>query len=86
MKTIAAAAFALLFLNNNVSASPRVEPKAECKNNSCEKFKIGMYRVRNSVSMNLLMEKDKGGKSRAIRLMDSKRQSIARKKMFPQNT
>ena len=71
MKTIAAAAFALLFLNNNVSASPRVEPKAECKNNSCEKFKIGMYRVRNSVSMNLLMEKTKGERV-AIRLMDSK--------------
>ncbi|MCF0064054.1 hypothetical protein MUK70_27640 [Dyadobacter chenwenxiniae] len=71
MRSAAAAAFALFLISNNVSASPRVEPKAECKNNSCEKFKIGMYRVRNTVSMNLLMEKQKGERV-AIRLMDSK--------------
>jgi hypothetical protein len=70
MKMIAAAAFTLLLVSN-VSATPRVEPKAECKNNSCEKFKIGMYRVKNTTSMNLLMEKEKGERV-VIRLMNAK--------------
>jgi hypothetical protein len=70
MKTIAAAAFGLLLMSNNVSAAT-LDPKAECKNNTCEKFKVGMYRVKDTVSMNVLMEKEKGERV-AIRLMDSK--------------
>lgn len=70
IKTIAAAAFGLLLMGNVVSAAT-LDPKAECKNNMCEKFKVGMYRVRNTVSMNVLMEKQKGERV-AIRLMDAK--------------
>ena len=70
MKTIAAAALGLLLFANNASATT-IDPKAECKNNSCEKFKVGMYRVKNTVSMNLLMEKQKGERV-VIRLMDRK--------------
>ena len=69
-KTVAAAVFTLLFGSIQVFATP-VETKAECKNNSCEKFKVGMYRVKNTVSMNLLMEKEEGERI-AIRLMDNK--------------
>ncbi|MCE7066373.1 hypothetical protein [Dyadobacter sp. CY326] len=70
IKTLAAAAFGLLLLTGNTFANP-IDSKAECKNNSCEKFKVGMYRVKNTVSMNLLMEKQKGERV-VIRLMDTK--------------
>jgi len=69
LKTAAAAAFTLFTLA--AQADPIVSPKAECKNNTCEKFRVGMYRVRNTMSMNVMMEKEKGEKV-AIRLMDSK--------------
>jgi hypothetical protein len=57
-------------LAGHVTAAP-VEPKAECKNNSCEKFRVGMYRVKNTLTMNFLMEKQKGEKV-TVRLMDAK--------------
>ncbi|MCF0073529.1 hypothetical protein LZD49_23825 [Dyadobacter sp. CY261] len=66
-----AAAFVLFVIASNVKADPIVSPKAECKNNTCEKFRVGMYRVRDTMSMNLMMEKDKGEKV-TIRLLDSK--------------
>ncbi|GGM98825.1 hypothetical protein GCM10010967_35920 [Dyadobacter beijingensis] len=69
LKTAAAAAFALFTLA--AQADPIVSPKAECKNNTCEKFRVGMYRVRDTMSMNVMMEKEKGEKV-AIRLLDSK--------------
>ncbi|SDE32001.1 hypothetical protein SAMN04487996_104345 [Dyadobacter soli] len=71
LKTAAAASFALFTLAAHVQADPIVSPKAECKNNTCEKFRVGMYRVRETMSMNVMMEKEKGEKV-AIRLMDSK--------------
>lgn len=67
----AAAAVALFVTISQVKADPIVSPKAECKNNTCEKFRVGMYRVRETMSMNVMMEKDKGEKV-AIRLLDSK--------------
>ncbi|MHA4738099.1 hypothetical protein [Dyadobacter sp. MSC1_007] len=69
-KTIAAAAFGLFLTVNQVSADPIVSPKAECKNNTCETFRVGMYRIKNTVSMNVMMEKEKGQKI-AIRLIDT---------------
>lgn len=71
LKTAVVAAFALFTVTARVQADPIVSPKAECKNNTCEKFRVGMYRVRNTMSMNLMMEKEKGEKV-AIRLTDSK--------------
>jgi hypothetical protein len=71
LKTAVVAAFALFTVAARVQADPIVSPKAECKNNTCEKFRVGMYRVRNTMSMNLMMEKEKGEKV-AIRLIDSK--------------
>lgn len=71
LKTAVAATFALFTVAAQVQADPIVSPKAECKNNTCEKFRVGMYRVRNTMSMNLMMEKEKGEKV-AIRLIDSK--------------
>jgi len=71
LKTAVTAAFALFTMTVQVQADPIVSPKAECKNNTCEKFRVGMYRVRNTMSMNVLMEKEKGEKV-AIRLLDSK--------------
>ncbi|WP_426291918.1 T9SS type A sorting domain-containing protein [Dyadobacter endophyticus] len=71
LKTAVAATLALFTVAAQVQADPIVSPKAECKNNTCEKFRVGMYRVRNTMSMNVMMEKEKGEKV-AIRLMDSK--------------
>ena len=47
-----------------------VSPR-DCKNNKCETFQVGMYRVKNTLSMRLLMEKDRGEKV-YVRLLDSK--------------
>jgi hypothetical protein len=57
-------------LSGNVAAMP-VEPKAECKNNTCEKFRVGMYRIKNTLTMNFLMEKQKGEKV-TVQLIDAK--------------
>jgi len=70
IKSIAAAALGLFLLNTNLSAAV-IETKTECKNNSCEKFRIGMYRVKDSLTMKLLMEKEKGERVE-IRLLDEK--------------
>ncbi|MCE6992978.1 hypothetical protein [Dyadobacter sp. CY323] len=71
MKTVATAAFGLLFVAGHVfAAQPTVELK-ECKNNTCERFRVGMYRVKDTVTMNLLVEKEKGERL-SIRLMDQK--------------
>ncbi|KQS24702.1 hypothetical protein [Dyadobacter sp. Leaf189] len=69
MKSIAAAAFSLLLLNQDALAIDPVETKSQCKNNTCEKFRIGMYRVRDTETMNLLVEKQKGEKL-FIQVMD----------------
>jgi hypothetical protein len=69
MKNLALGAAAILLLTNNLSATP-IELK-ECKNNTCEKFRVGMYRVKDTVTMNLLIEKQKGERL-AIRLLDQK--------------
>lgn len=71
LKTAAAATFALFVLTAQVEADPIVGAKTECKNNTCEKFRVGMYRVRDTMSMNVMMEKEKGERV-AIRLLDSK--------------
>ncbi len=42
-----------------ISPKPTVQ---ECKNNSCESFQVGMYRVKDSLSMKLLLEKQAGEK------------------------
>jgi hypothetical protein len=59
-----------LFIAETVSATTLV-PKSECKNNTCENFRVGMYRVKNTLTMNFLMEKQKGERV-ILRLMDSK--------------
>lgn len=71
LKTAAAATIALFLFTTRTEADPIVGAKTECKNNTCEKFRVGMYRVRDTMSMNVMMEKEKGEKV-AIRLMDSK--------------
>ncbi|MCE7061556.1 hypothetical protein [Dyadobacter sp. CY343] len=71
MKTIAALTFSVCLLNQQAFAIDPVEVKAECKNNTCERFKIGMYRVRNTETMNLLLEKERGERL-SIRIMDFK--------------
>ncbi|WP_353717586.1 hypothetical protein [Dyadobacter sp. 676] len=71
LKTASATTFTLFTIAAHVQADPIVGPKAECKNNTCEKFRVGMYRVRDTMSMNVMMEKEKGEKV-AIRLLDSK--------------
>lgn len=59
LKSFAIAACGIILLNVSAFALP-VDSKTECKNNSCENFKVGMYRVKNTLTMNLLMEKQKG--------------------------
>src|SRR5687768_1597840 len=59
IKTFITAACGFVLLNNSLSAAP-LDSKTECKNNSCENFKVGMYRVKNTLTMNLLLEKSKG--------------------------
>ena len=70
IKSILAAACGVLLLSANVSAAI-IETKTECKNNNCSNFKVGMYRVKNTVAMNVLLEKSKGDRV-YIKLMNSK--------------
>ena len=70
IKSVIAAACGVLLLSANVSAAI-VKPKAECKNNHCDNFSVGMYRVKNTLTMNLLLEKTKGERV-AIRLLNDK--------------
>ena len=70
IKSLVIAACGVVFLNANVSAS-LVETKTECKNNSCQNFRVGMYRIRNTVTMNVLLEKSKGERLE-IRLLNEK--------------
>lgn len=70
IKSILVAACGVLLLSANVSAAI-IETKTECKNNNCENFKVGMYRVKDTVSMNVLLEKSKGERV-YIKLMNSK--------------
>ena len=69
-KSIFAAACGILLLSANVSAAI-IKPKAECKNNRCDNFSVGMYRVKNTLSMNVLLEKTKGERV-MIRLLNDK--------------
>lgn len=62
----------LLFLS---TASYAVESKNQCKNNSCQNFQISMYRVQNSLTMKLMMEKTKGERV-LVRLKNSQGQIV----------
>ncbi len=68
MKSIFAAALILCLSCPGFAA--QVEKKAECQNNECEGFRIGMYRINGTVTMNFLMEKEKKERVR-LRLMDT---------------
>ena len=70
IKTFITAACGFVLLSNSLSAAP-LDSKTECKNNSCENFKVGMYRVKNTLTMNLLLEKSKGERI-SIRLRNEK--------------
>lgn len=70
LRNFVLAACGIVALNVSVFAAP-FDAKRECKNNSCENFKVGMYRVQNTLTMNVLMEKQKG-ESVKLRLLDSK--------------
>jgi hypothetical protein len=70
MKSIAAAACGIALLSANVSIA-MVGPKTECKNNRCENFQVGMYRLKNTVTMNVLLEKSKGERV-VIKLLNEK--------------
>jgi hypothetical protein len=70
VKNFVLAACGVVFLNLSSFAVP-FEVKKECKNNSCENFRVGMYRVKNTLTMNVLMEKQKGERIK-LRLLDSK--------------
>lgn len=47
----------------------------DCKNNKCETFEVGMYRVKNSLSMRLLMEKNLGERV-SVRLLNDNGQTL----------
>ncbi|WP_149242293.1 hypothetical protein [Dyadobacter sp. 32] len=68
MKTMLAAACVVWMSSASAAV---LEPKVECKNNTCEKFRVGMYRIKNTLTMNFLMEKEKGERV-SLRLMDKK--------------
>jgi len=72
IKSLVAAACGVLLLSVNVSAA-LVETKAECKNNKCENFTVGMYRLKNTVTMNVLLEKSKGDRVLSVCLMKKER-------------
>jgi len=74
LKSLTAAAFGILLLSSNVSALP-FEAKIECKNNNCRNFRMGMYQIKNTVTMKVLVEKVKGSRM-AMRLMNDKGQIL----------
>ena len=67
-RKIFVAAFCGVLMTNLVLAQQLQNPD---QGNYNESFRVGMYRVKNSLVMNLLLEKDKGV-SLNIRLIDSK--------------
>ena len=70
IQSILCASFSLL-LAVSVSATPTVDSKSECKNNTCENFRVGMYRIKSTLTMNFLMEKQRGQRV-TLRLLDGK--------------
>ncbi|HEV7381603.1 MAG TPA: hypothetical protein VGN64_17515 [Dyadobacter sp.] len=70
LRNFALAACGIVLFNASSFAVP-FDIKKECKNNSCENFSVGMYRVKNTLTMNVLMEKQKGEIVK-LRLLDSK--------------
>lgn len=64
-------AIAVLGFTFQVANALPVDSKKVCKDNTCENFKVGMYRVKNTLTMNLLLEKEKGERVTII-LRDSK--------------
>ena len=56
MKTMLAAACVVWMSSASASV---LEPKVECKNNTCEKFRVGMYRIKNTLTMNFLIKQHK---------------------------
>ncbi|MBU1822094.1 MAG: hypothetical protein KKG00_11370 [Bacteroidetes bacterium] len=47
----------------------------DCKNNKCGSFQVGMYHVKNTLSMRLMMEKNRGEKV-LVRLLNNKGQVL----------
>jgi hypothetical protein len=43
----------------------------DCKNNNCEAFQIGMYQIKNTLRLRLMMEKNPGERV-TVRLLDQK--------------
>jgi hypothetical protein len=74
LKSFTAAAFGLVLLSSSVSALP-VETKIECKSNNCRNFRMGMYQIKNTVTMKVLIEKALGERM-ILRLLNDKGQIL----------
>ncbi|GAB2779251.1 hypothetical protein GCM10027275_23490 [Rhabdobacter roseus] len=83
LKTMMAAACGVL-MSGMISAatlqpkpgqSETVKPTQECKNNRCETFGVGMYRIQNTLKMNLLIEKQEGERL-TVRLLNEQGQVL----------
>ncbi|WP_215240246.1 hypothetical protein [Dyadobacter helix] len=57
-----------VFSAGELAASP-LRPKKECKNNECQTFKVGLYRIKDTYAVKLLLEKQQGEKV-SVRLLD----------------
>jgi len=74
LTSFAAVAFVLTLLSSSVSALS-FDTKVECKNNNCRNFRMGMYQIKNTVTMKVLIEKSLGEKM-AVRLLNDKGQIL----------
>ena len=83
MKTMIAAACGVLMsgmisaasLEPKPSRSETAQTTQECKNNRCETFSMGMYRVKDTLKMNVLIEKQEGERL-IVRLLNDQGQVL----------
>lgn len=73
VKGMLVAVMCSVMLGGMAVAAP--QPARECKNNDCGTFQVGLYRVKDSLSMRLMMEK-KAGERVSVRLMNQKGQVL----------
>ncbi|TDB63976.1 hypothetical protein [Arundinibacter roseus] len=76
LKKMWAVALCGVLMNGSVWAETTLKPTVqECKNNSCESFQVGMYRVKDSLSMKLLLEKQAGERV-VVRLLNQSGETL----------
>ena len=60
VKRMLVAALCGMMMSASVEAGTPEKQMRECKNNDCGTFQVGMYRIQNTMNMNLILYKEAG--------------------------